>query len=922
MLKSELYDFLNGTNKESDNGKKKAGRKAEGDSATHTGMTGGAWRIDDDDMDEFYKLYCKYINHGHGALHMTEKSTRIGAMRVDLDFRYEGRIDDHLHTQEQVVNFVKAYMDEVKKFLVVSEGVEIFVSEKPEPTLYPAGSEKNKTSNDYSKSGLHVVIPVLKTNHFVEEEIRRTLVKRMDEFFPGLPLADKWDKVYDEGMLSHTKPWTLPGSKKKEGTPYQIKYILDWDPSTGEISVDDDVPVQITPDLLRKMSIRSSPSTETPMTEDATGRYKKKTEQEEVRASMGAQRGRSGARGVEEGKRGSRASTPERNTYRMPLSEDMVAYYRKHVMNLAAFRYTSYEDWINTGICLKNIHPDSLEAVFYDFSAQYNDYDPRLAQSKWDSFSFRTNGPVLSERSLRGWSRMDNPGEYDKIEMDNVEELVEEATKTMTEHDMARVVFAMFRDEFKCSDYGQNEWYRFVGHVWKLTRKGVGLLAKLSSDVWKKFVEKENKMQQLMMVTDPCNCGGKKKGEEPAEPCEMCKIEKRKAKYMEAQKKLKTTAFKKNVMEEARLLFLDEELSVKLDTNKNLIAFDNGIFDTLNMEFRDGKSEDYLSFSTGLDYHKDKHYTEYACWTDLWKFLSSILPDPEVLNYFMAHLATCMVGGNPAQKFHILTGSGSNGKSMLVILMATCMGTYACKAPITLITQDRGKAGTANPELVRMKGKRFVTMQEPEEGANIKTGLMKELSSCEKITARDLFAGAKEMIDIEIQAKYHVSCNNKPKVDTQDGGTWRRLLVIDFPNKFVPNPTAPNELPDDKTIQMKVESVEWAECMMNYLVTIFKEGHGFRKLPVPEKVTLSTSEYKSETDVIGRFISEFIHPLDADEKVADTKLTITQMNADFQRWKQNNSISQGSTAELKKRMEATYTKYPNGGWDSFRYGFS
>jgi hypothetical protein len=62
MLKSELYDFLNGTNKESDNGKKKAGRKAEGDSATHTGMTGGAWRIDDDDMDEFYKLYCKYIN--------------------------------------------------------------------------------------------------------------------------------------------------------------------------------------------------------------------------------------------------------------------------------------------------------------------------------------------------------------------------------------------------------------------------------------------------------------------------------------------------------------------------------------------------------------------------------------------------------------------------------------------------------------------------------------------------------------------------------------------------------------------------------------------------------------------------------------------------------------------------------------------
>jgi hypothetical protein len=398
MQNSKLKEFLDGTGKESDNDKKKAGRKAEGDSATHTGMSGGAWRIDEEDIDEFYKVYSEYINHGHGALHMTEVSTRIGAMRVDLDFKYDGRLENHIHTQEQVINFVKAYMDEVKKFLVLPDGIEIFVSEKPEPTYYAADITKNKP--DYSKSGLHVVIPVLKTNHYVEEAIRNTLLKRMDEFFPGLPLADKWDKVYDEGMLKHTKPWTLLGSKKKEGTPYQIKYILDWDPATGEMSVDNDVPREITPDLLRKMSIRSSPSTETPMTEDAAGRYKKKTEQEEVRASMGTQRGRTAAREGE--KRGSRASTPERNTYRMPLSEDMVAYYRKHVMNLAAFRYTGYDDWINTGICLKNIHPDSLEAVFYDFSAQYENYDARLAMSKWDSFSFRTNGPVLSERSLRG----------------------------------------------------------------------------------------------------------------------------------------------------------------------------------------------------------------------------------------------------------------------------------------------------------------------------------------------------------------------------------------------------------------------------------------------------------------------------------------------------------------------------------------
>jgi hypothetical protein len=74
-------------------------------------MSGGAWCIQDEDIPEFYKLYCEYLRD-NGPLHMTEKSTRIGAMRIDLDFIYDGEKDDHLHTQEQVVTFTSAYMAE------------------------------------------------------------------------------------------------------------------------------------------------------------------------------------------------------------------------------------------------------------------------------------------------------------------------------------------------------------------------------------------------------------------------------------------------------------------------------------------------------------------------------------------------------------------------------------------------------------------------------------------------------------------------------------------------------------------------------------------------------------------------------------------------------------------------------------------
>ena len=914
--------FLDGTQNDKDSDKKRFGRKCEVGNGknTHGSMSGGTWTIDDDDLPEFYKLYCEHLRT-HGPLHMTEKSTKIGALRVDLDFVYNGRHENHIHTQDQVIHFIGAYMTEVKRFLQLPDSVEIFVSEKPEPTYYFANPSKSKP--DYSKSGIHIVIPDLKTTHYVEEEIRRTLLKNMPTFFPELPLSDKWEKVYDPSPLTHTNNWTLLGSKKQEGTPYLIKYILDWDSETGEISIDNDVPIMATSDLLNKMSVRSPPSMETQMTDEGNSLFKKKMEEEEIRKSMGMNRGRQATRNENDDTK-SRGSTPERNAFRQLLSQDRIDYFKDHVMNLHEDRYNKYDEWIKVGICLKNIHPESLETVFYDFSSQFKDYDPRKATSKWDSFTFRSDGPVLSETSLLSWSRMDNLVGYKEIESRNIDFLVKEAAKTLTEHDVAKLVHAMFRNEFKCSDYGQNHWYRFTNHVWKYSPRGVSLLARLSSDVWREFVKKEEEIGRLRLVVGACTCQSKKKGEEADENCELCKLERQKSRFIQAQMQMKKTAFKRNVMEECKLLCLDEDLAQKLDTNKNLIAFNNGIFDMTNPEkpeFRDGKHEDYVSFTTDKEYHEDKKYHEHKCWPELWNFLTGILPDEEVRMYFLNHLASCIIGGNPAQKFHILTGSGSNGKSMLMILLETCLGMYACKAPITLLTQDRGRAGVASPELLRMKGKRFVTMQEPEEGANIKTGLMKELSSCEKITARDLFAGSKEMIDIDIQAHFHLCCNNKPNVNAQDGGTWRRLCVVNFTNKFVSNPTKPGEVQEDKSIQYKVESVEWAEAMISFIIHLFKEDKGaFRKLVPPQKVLEYTNEYKNESDVLARFITEHIHPLDADALVeTPSKVTTGEINRAFQLWKSNNRITTGSTTDLKKRLEEQYGPFPKGGWSSFQF---
>jgi putative DNA primase/helicase len=223
-------------------------------------------------------------------------------------------------------------------------------------------------------------------------------------------------------------------------------------------------------------------------------------------------------------------------------------------------------------------------------------------------------------------------------------------------------------------------------------------------------------------------------------------------------------------MKECRELFFDEEFTKKVDSNKDLIAFNNGVLDmtTSDFTFRDGKPEDYISFSTGIDYEPDRPYYEYPAWPEVELFIKKVLPDKEVREYFIKHLATNLLGGNTAQKFHILTGSGSNGKSMIMNLLSKALGDYSCTVPISLFTQNRKSSGSAAPEVARLKGRRFVTMQEPDESIALNTGIMKEITSGEKMYARDLF---KSGCEFEVQAKFHLACNDKPKINTTDGGT-------------------------------------------------------------------------------------------------------------------------------------------------------
>jgi P4 family phage/plasmid primase-like protien len=903
-----------------------AKRVSESGSGQETHQLGGSrinYRILPEEMAEFRELYCEYINVPYPTPTLFEKiSQGFAPMRVDLDLNYKGEHSTPFHTREHTKAFIEAYMTEVAKYLVISEVTDVYVMEKAFPTWYPG---KNLT-----KSGIHIVVPSLIADARTEQAIRVALLSRMETFFPDVPVSEGWRAAYDETPLTRKCTWwPMLGSKKwdehgGEPAPYKVKYVAEWDPEDKKVAIDEDRDKSVTVELVKKFSLQTPGAVGSPPTQlgsDLRGAFERELAN---RAPISGGRAVTPARGrpAQRGDPGSRDSSPNRVIYQQPLTEALRKYYADHVDNLAETRYIEYKDWLDVCICLKNIHPD-LNEVWHSFSQKAQEkYDFRETESKWMSVGFRNDGNKLGVGSLRFWSRNDNLNRYLEIEKTNIDRLIKDSAATQTEHDVAQVVYAMYRDEFKCAKFSASVWYRFIGHIWRETDRGISLQLRLSNDVTKEYRRFVLDMERELQTIPECN--PRDDGHNASE-CQSCTAEKKKKTYSDIIVKLKKTGFKKSVMDECRELFLDEDFVGKVDENKRLIAFRNGILDMTTMPptFRDGKPEDYMSFCTNLDYNPSVKYYEHECWSQLQKFLNDILPDQDVRTYFLSYLANSLSGENDAQKFHILTGEGSNGKSMLMILMSTTMGDYACTAPISLLTQGRNKSAAAAPELVRMKGRRFVTMQEPDEQVPLNTGLMKELASSEKITARDLYAGSKQMIDFELQARFNLACNEKPKINTQDGGTWRRLVVVNYPTKFVSSPKLAHEKPMDENMKQNCMSEAWATAFLSYLIHLFTEGRGLKKLVPPEKVMEYIAEYREDSDVIAKFLREKIHmypQLRVDEQEHEPS-SWSGITSAFSEWKRTNELmNKGTPQELKKRLEAAYGKMPRGGWTSFRCG--
>ena len=823
---------------------------------THTSIMNpiGSFYIPGVEEDSFLDNYNDALKKGE-LLHFTERHRDISPILIDLDFRYENneKNKNRQHTIEDINEFINIYISELYKYVDISK-FEVYIMEKSGPVY--------DCRRNVIKDGVHIIIQNVITKLSLQLLIRDNLLEKANKICKKLNTINDINDIFDKAVIDKNN-WTMYGSRKPYNEPYMIShhYTYTFDDDCIMVSKIENPIYKDTPWIYTKVfSIRNKliptkhKDTVSELIDEMENRYQNNiTKQIVIMKSQQTKENRN-----------------LKNSDNYELAKSLI-------LILKSDRADSYQDWIGVGWCARNID-NRLLPEWIEFSKKSTKFvDEIECEKAWRYM--KDSGLGLG--TLCMWAKRDNVDKYNEIMRSSLYSLMLTSTND-TDYDIAMVIYNKFKQDFVCASIRNRVWYEFKNHRWVKCEDGYVLKMKMSTEVSRDYLKLASDFAAKAAATDQQE--------------EQEQFTKKNQLLSKIANKLKRTDFKDKMLKECASLFFNEKFEDELlDANPNLIGFENGVYDLSNLEFREGHPEDYISFSTKIDFIEYDPKDQYI--ERIMEFMSKVLPNKAVREYMLTLMSSMLDGNNKEEKFYIWTGHGSNGKSKCIELLEKVLGDYACTFNITLLTSKRVGSSQTNSELVRAKGRRFAVLQEPEEGEKINAGFMKELSGNDKIIARGLY---KESIEFKPMFKMVLTCNHLPSVPPEDGGTWRRIRLVEFDSHFCenPNPANKKEFHIDRELAFKFE--DWRETFMSLLIHYFKmyKDHGIYE---PTEVLQCTKNYQRSNDVLGEFMDTFI--IKDENKV----LILEDMYSEYKEWHKTEAI--GSKLLRKKGLKEYFDKH-------------
>jgi len=284
-----------------------------------------------------------------------------------------------------------------------------------------------------------------------------------------------------------------------------------------------------------------------------------------------------------------------------------------------------------------------------------------------------------------------------------------------------------------------------------------------------------------------------------------------------------------------------------LDRHPWLLTVENGTIDLRTGTLGPHRRDHLITKCAPVRFDPDAQCPR---WT---AFLDSIFAkDSDVISFVKRALGYSLSGSTRERVLFILHGGGRNGKGTLLEVVRDILGPdYSSDTPTDTLLVKRD-SGIPN-DIAKLRGTRFVTASEVDEGRRLAEATVKKLTGGDMVSARFMRG---EFFDFMPAFKLWLGTNHKPDIRGTDRAIWDRLRTIPFGVRFVKpdeEPDAPPHLHADLELRDKLiaEAPGILAWMVEGCLEWQRDGLGY-----PKAVKDATAGYRAEMDIIGNFLSD------------------------------------------------------------------
>lgn len=267
----------------------------------------------------------------------------------------------------------------------------------------------------------------------------------------------------------------------------------------------------------------------------------------------------------------------------------------------------------------------------------------------------------------------------------------------------------------------------------------------------------------------------------------------------------------------------------------------------------------------------------------IWRaFLADVTGgDIDLMAYLQLMAGYCLTGVTSEHALFFLYGTGANGKSVFVNVITTILGDYAANAPMDTFMEARGDRHPT--DLAGLRGARFVSSIETEQGRRWNESKVKAITGGDKISARFM---RQDFFEYVPQFKLVIAGNHKPSIRNVDEAMKRRLHLIPF-TVTIPPAKRDGKL-TEKLLAERDGILAWAiEGCLAWQRTGLKP---------PACVVSATEEYFEAEDALGQWIEERCLLTKTD------RAGVSELFADWREWAERTGEYVGSVKRFSELL--------------------